>query len=401
MFSSFFKRAPAPAKTIIPTQVIPAMFTANSMNSMNSMNSSQSQSSSSSNSIQSIQSKSPQYSFTDETFVKNLAKTLEPNVVFSPLSITFILSVLQLAARGESLKQIASVLKREANDNELFFIKNCFNNDIITLCNMMLVNNKSSINKDFVKKVSTVAEIKSIDFSNGKNVANLANNYIETNTKGLIKNVLSKDQITSSSILVLINCIYFKAQWKKAFKKELITKKFFNNNKEVDMMMITKVFDYGENDYCQVVELPYKDEEFVMGFILKKIPGTNSSIMPSIMNKTRVQVSIPKFTHRSKLDLIPTMKELGLINIFDAGKSELDLAANTTYVSTLIHEVVVIVDHIGTEAAAVTVVVCDNESLFVKTKPDPIIFNANRTFDYYIKHKSSVIIFSGNFTGGN
>ena len=386
---SFFKRAPAPTKTIIPTKIIPGIFAVNS-------NSNPSQSSNSNSN--SIQAKSSQYSFTDETFVKNLAGALEPNVVFSPLSITFILSVLQLAARGESLKQIVSVLKKEASDQELFFIKNCFNNDIITLCNMMLVNNKSSINKDFVGKVSTIAEIKSIDFSNGKNVANLANNYIETNTRGLIRNVLTEEQIMPSSILVLINCIYFKAQWKRAFEKELITKKFFNNNKEVDMMMITDVFDYGENDYCQVVELPYKNEDFAMGFILKKMPGTDvSKEIP--LNKTRVQVSIPKFTHRSKLDLIPTMQKLGLINIFDAEKSELDLTENTTYVSTLIHEAVVIVDHIGTEAAAVTVADFSIESCFVE--PDPVIFNANRTFDYYIKHKSSVIIFSGNYTGEN
>ena len=343
--------------------------------------------------------KSSQCSFTDETFIKKLSENLEPNSVFSPLSIAFILSVLQLAARGESLKQIISVLKRETTDQELFIIKNCFNNDIITLCNMMLINDKFSINKDFVGKISTIAKIKSVDFSNGKNVADLANNYIETNTKGLIKNVLSEDQITPSSILVLINCIYFKAQWKEAFDDGLTTKEFFNNNKEVDMMMITSVFDYGENDYCQVVELPYKNEEFVMGFILKKVPTTDPSKKVPLMNKTRVEVSIPKFTHRSKLDLIPTMKELGLINIFDSRKSELDLASNTTYVSTLIHEAMVIVDHIGTEASAVTVAVCNNESCC--KKPDPIIFNANRTFDYYIKHKSSVIIFSGNFTGEN
>lgn len=114
-----------------------------------------------------------------------------------------------------------------------------------------------------------------------------------------------------------------------------------------------------------------------------------------------VEVHLPKFTHRKNIDLIPLMQKMGVTDVFSSLKSQLDKMTiiGVTYVSTMIHEAVVIVDEDGTEAAAVTVAVCVNESCSMR-KPKSTVFYANRSFIYYIKHvPTNTLLFVGDFQG--
>ena len=323
-------------------------------------------------------------------FSWNLIKQLKPNSVSAPLSIYYILGILQLASKANTKKQLTMILHREIAFDELISI-----GKIITLSNLLIINNKIQINKKFIDKISDIAYIKLADFANKEVVVQTANKFIETNTRGLINNVIKPEHIDHLSMLVLINVIYFKSNWLYPFDKTL-TKKLPFNNIETDMMTIAELFYYGETDSMQLVELPYEGNKFAMGFMLKKKFKSESRDM----SKTLVQVSIPKFTQRSNIDLIPVLKKMGLTDIFDCEKARLDDLSTKMYVSVMLHEAVVIVDEEGTEAAAVTVVVSRQMIAMPMVSPKPIIFNANRSFLYYIKHlESGMIIFMGDYQG--
>ena len=91
---------------------------------------------------------------------------------------------------------------------------------------------------------------------------------------------------------------------------------------------------------------------------------------------------------------------MGLTDIFDKNKARLDEISTNMYVSVILHEAVVIVDEEGTEAAAVTAVVGRVMMAMPIAAPKPIIFNANHSFLYYIKHQeSNMIIFMGDYQG--
>ena len=323
-------------------------------------------------------------------FAWDLIKQLKPNSVSAPLSIYYILGILQLASKANTKKQLTSILHKEITFDELMSISK-----IITLNNLLIINNKIQINKKFVDKISNIAHVKLADFTNKEAVIQTANKFIETNTKGLINNIIKPEHIDQLSMLVLINVIYFKANWLYSFDK-ILTRKLPFNNIDTDMMTITKVFNYGETDSMQLVELPYEGNKFAMGFMLKKKIKSESRAM----SKTLVQVSIPKFTQRSNIDLIPVLKKMGLTNIFDRKKAQLDDISNDMFVSVMLHEAVVIVDETGTEAAAVTVVVGTVSLAMPGVASKPIIFNADHSFLYYIKHQeSNMIIFMGNYQG--
>ena len=47
------------------------------------------------------------------------------------------------------------------------------------------------------------------------NIINKINDFIEMNTNGLIKDIIKSDTISNDTIIVLINTLYFKIEWKK------------------------------------------------------------------------------------------------------------------------------------------------------------------------------------------
>jgi serine protease inhibitor len=88
-------------------------------------------------------------------------------------------------------------------------------------------------------------------------------------------------------------------------------------------------------------------------------------------------VVLPRFSVRSRLDLVPLFQSLGVHDLFDASKADLSgiSAAPGLYVDTFVHEAWVQVDEEGTEAAAATgaavrevlgslPIVCDHPFLF-------------------------------------
>ena len=338
----------------------------------------------------------------NNAFAVKLYDAADPDSVYSPLSITYILSLLHHGATSNTDAQLTKVLGRRNTLADLLDISNVFNSDIIKLANAVLVNKLMGVDQSYLDMVGKLALVSNEDFGNPLAVVQKANGFIEQNTKGLIKDILKLEHISMDTLMVLINTIYFKTVWENQFDTRFTTKQPFYANKIVDMMTLTKNFAYFEDDDCQMLEMPYKGKEFCMGFILPKIESNMDLAYyftdSHTLYKQEIQVHIPKFTHRKNINLVPLLKTMGLTDLFDPAKSKLDgISKAGAYVSVMIHEAVVIVDEAGTEAAAVTVACVTKESCSMSK---PIVFNANHSFVYYIKHQpSNTILFVGDYHG--
>jgi len=159
-------------------------------------------------------------------------------------------------------------------------------------------------------------------------------------------------------------------------------------------MTQTDFFPYYENGEVQILQMPYYNMDYTMGFILSKedeIILTNlSKIISNDFSTTQVEVHIPKFTHRTKLDLTTVLQKIGLGDIFVQCARFDEISDHGLYISLMIHEAIVIVDE--NESSIPT-----NPSITVS---NPIIFYANRPFIYYIKHMpTDTILFIGNYEG--
>ncbi|CAC5422945.1 unnamed protein product [Mytilus coruscus] len=87
------------------------------------------------------------------------------------------------------------------------------------------------------------------------------NNWIANATKDTIKDMFPPKTITSGTVMVLANAIYFKGTWKSEFNPHNTTKRNFldnfNQQKQVDMMYDRRYVNAGENTEldCKILQL--------------------------------------------------------------------------------------------------------------------------------------------------
>lgn len=207
------------------------------------------------------------------------------NVFFSPTSINLALAMCYTGSHGNTKSEMKKNLFGDADDKE---IQDSFNKIITTLNepneNIQLTTaNRLYCQKNFeiLQSYRDLLEktyhsgIFSVDFkSNGEKVRTEINDWVAQTTHDKIKDLIPEDTFDERTRLVLINALYFKAEWANKFEKESTTKKSFhvsaNKSIDVDMMRQSDRFDYAENDKCQVLSMPYTNYRVKMVVILPK-----------------------------------------------------------------------------------------------------------------------------------
>lgn len=342
----------------------------------------------------------------------------DSNVVLSPMSIHFALSMLQRGAHGTTKQKIRNFmnLNEELEDVDIdtanrILLKTYASkakqfNESVELANLLVVDEELDINEIFVKKLEEFyfSNIKEVDFSQPEESARLINNWVANKTENLIKEFLSPDAISDDSRLVLLNAIYFKANWMKSFNKFDTYSQVFNINQEkqlnVDMMYQQETFSFAENDKldCQVLDMPYEDENFSMLIFLPNQSGSEplNRIIKNLeyrditrilkdMKEKVMSVSLPKFTVGYKSQLRDTLMTLGMTHVFEnadfSGIAQEYLEAND-----FLHEAKVEVYESGSEASGVTGI-----SLGIRSGVSAKEFNANRPFVFMIIDKESEV----------
>lgn len=335
------------------------------------------------------------------------------NVVVSPASIASALSMVALGttAGGKAEKELDALLK------EGFVPPGGSSDRAVELhvANSAWVSNMvhDSYKKD-VKKVFG-ADVLPIPKS-----ADVVNEWVSKNTAGNIKTVLS--EIPEQVVALLINAVYFKAEWKTAFdEKNTVDDSFYNDGgaekgemSKVKMMKLKdESFNYAEVDVpgraeekLKIVELPYgkKDEysavivlptgKMGIGEIASLFKEGNAETWEGWMSRlarTKLDVlAMPRFkVEYGVKSLKQDLQGMGMNAAFDSDGSDPQFLRMTedksTYLDDVLHKATIECSEKGTVASAATAAVVMFRSL-PRANPRVVV---DRPFLFTIRNRVS------------
>ncbi|XP_054841819.1 serpin B4-like [Eublepharis macularius] len=220
------------------------------------------------------------------------------------------------------------------------------------------------------------AELERVDFQHAaEEVRKKINSWDESQTNDKIKNLFPPGTIDETTILVLVNAIYFKGMWKRPFQKSNTKEEPFwinqNQRKNVQMMRQKDVFSWAQiqNPKMQVLELPYDQGDLSMLLLLPDDKEGLDQLQkqlsyakfkewtsPSNMKEEQLIVLLPKLKLEVQYELLPALKVLGMKDVFTRGKADLTgMSENQDiFISRVVHKAYLEVNEEGTETATAT-----------------------------------------------
>lgn len=347
-----------------------------------------------------------------DVFQMIFEKEKSENILFSPLSLTSALSMLEKGASGISQTEIMDVLNIESDEKLNMTYNSLINhfNNISTLekeykTTVNLSNSFWFQENDLIVKdgyINTIKEqydgdIYSVVFDD--ETKNKMNGWIEEKTNGLLKNTIK--EIDPLNIAYLINTLYFKGHWTNDFPKYATKQEdFYLSNRDtvsVQMMHNEDRYKYFESADVQMIALNYSDASmYVMlpkGSMDEFMSHYNQSQIEDLIEELdfkTVNLSFPKFKFSNKHDLKDILKLLGMPSVFSVETAEFKTMTDSDNISVskVFQNTTIEVDEEGTEAAAVTVVSMDTSAMAVEPE-EVIVMNCNKPFMFVIKDNLS------------
>ncbi|VDD88737.1 unnamed protein product [Enterobius vermicularis] len=341
-----------------------------------------------------------------------------PNVsmILSSFSITTALALVYLGADGNTKIEMHDLLAKSSSDDEFH---NYISQNVeeigkesdrytLTIANRLFYKKEFTMKEDYVNAVQTkyFGQLESFDSSQPTATAARINSWVEKETNSKIKNIAQPDIIGPDSRLLVLNAVYFKANWESPFQKESTEKKPFyvaeGEHREVDMMQAVSDFYYYKDEDVQVLGIPYVGGKIKMLILLpaekfglhKLLTNTDGKKLFKYVNEvswTRVQVEIPKFRLEKEYELNNVLTKMGMVEAFSSNANFSKMTTEGIFISKMIHKTFIQVDEEGTEAAAATINVVAG-SAPIRTEPPKFI--ADHPFAFFIA-KNSTILFAG------
>ena len=375
--------------------------------------------------------------------VNDLDKTGK-SFIYSPLSITYVLGMVNDAATGQTEQELEQTLGfhqggiQAVNDYCKKLIEGLpkVDKDVtLNIANAIFLNKDYTLKKQFQQDMQTYydAKAEALDFKASSTLSHI-NGWCKEKTNGMIPTIL--DAVNPDMVSYLLNAIYFKADWTSKFDQKNTKEETFHPEYEY-LMDISKpiklplmhqevLIKYLKNDTYSAIEMPYGNHYWNMTVMLPEEGKTTEDIISllaqrglymktysgeegDLLSPYEVDLKLPRFETDSdtdKLDvadgLVGLMKKMGIKLAFDKDYAEIPnmCEKKSLYIAMMRQKAKIKVNEEGSEAAAVTVAGMD---LCTAAGPDmypKATFHANRPFVYVISEASSgVILFVGKFTG--
>lgn len=318
--------------------------------------------------------------------INNLAFLLQEdnpdkNAFISSLSIYLALAMTSHGAAGESYDQFMALLNPEGPDQSAWLAQikalqgnlNAMKDVKLALSNSLWIRDSfaDKVKADFLQRNKDYfgAMVAALDFDDPQAVNDI-NDWVKTNTNKLIEKTL--DSIDPSTILFLINTIYFKGEWIQPFVKASTTDRLFHGSSDKTVPFMTQVdtFKYAQTDQHQAILLPYKGNSTGMLIVMGKadqVPIDSVEAFNSVLNSletSSVRLTMPKVDIAASQILNTKLMALGLSQPFIAGQADFSAMADADlFISKVLHKSRLKIDEAGTEAAAVTVISIDVTSM--------------------------------------
>ncbi len=338
----------------------------------------------------------------------------DSNIFFSPYSISIALTMTYEGAKGQTAKEMQSVLHipEDANVRRPNFAR--IFNEInkkekkykLSTANALWAQKDYSFLKEYTNNVEKYygGKVTNLDFTReSEKSRQIINKWVEDQTNNKIKDLIPKGVLNAYTRLVLTNAIYFKGTWVKQFDEKETREDNFRmssgNTVKVSMMRLIGdgvKFNYAETDEIQILEMPYHGEDLSMLIILprendlanieKSITLERLSKWKNMLNEQRVDIFIPRFKFETKYFMAKALSNMGMPTAFGstADFSGMD-GTRDLFIQNVIHQAFVEVNEEGTEAAAATGVVMGLTSV----GPRIPIFKADHPFIFIIQERET------------
>ena len=373
----------------------------------------------------------------NSAFAFNLYQALKErdgNLLYSPHSISVALSMTYAGARGQTATQMADTLHFLLAQDRLHPTFNALALELASRGQNAQGRNGEAFRLNMVNALwgqqghefqeaflDTLAEsygagVRAADFIAAPEEARLAiNDWAAQKTEDRIRDLIPPGIITPLTRLVLTDAIYFNASWSYPFSEARTREHPFHlldgRVVNVPMMRLEEDLLYAAGDGYQAVDLPYVGGKLSMTIILpdgERFREFEDALDPSLLDRAildlevrRVTLDLPKFEFESQFRLSETLKSMGMSDAFDSAAADFSgvdghscLAGNPEclYIREILHKAFVSVDEAGTEAAAATAVVMNQES----APPSPVSVTVDRPFIFLIRDRETgAVLFVG------
>ena len=362
------------------------------------------------------------------------------NLFISPLSIYTVFAMLHETALGNTAAQLADVFEFDSDmasrHGMMAQTVGAVNREdpqaTLDMANALWVSNGMTPYESLVDITGNVydADAEQLDFGNKDASAARLNEWAAENTRDKIPKIIEPSQLDPNTKAVLTNAVYFNATWKSQFVPEKThTDDFWisqNDASKAEFMIKNRHFEYASADEVSLLRMPYLGDRFSMIVILpddrdgienltEQLSAEQIAGWTNAMKNEKVTVTMPKFTTKGSYDLIPSLIEMGVTDVFDSFEADLGCISPAAMYETspnllpaslkkmafpeslplfiykAQHDTFVDVHEAGTEAAAVTALYGSAGS-----NTPPKIFKADHPFLFAIQDdQSGTILFMG------
>jgi serpin B len=282
----------------------------------------------------------------------------------------------------------------------------------LSVANSLWARRGIDFNRDFLARNARAygARIESLDFSSPQ-AASRINAWVAEKTKDKIREIV--DQVDPSSVMFLVNAVYFKGSWSKAFDKaETRDDTFYvegTSPQTRPLMRQSGEYRYMKGDGFQAVSLPYGEGRLSMYVFLpdertgladfeKGLSALSWNAWMNGFDRRSGRIAMPRFRIECAMKLKAALTGLGMGVAFDGAKADFSgmvvRPGANAYIYDVVHKTFIDVNEEGTEAAAATSVEMRLTSVAMPQSPFEMI--VDHPFFFVIRdNETGLILFMG------
>lgn len=339
------------------------------------------------------------------------------NVMISPLSISYALSMTLNGANGATRDSMMKALRyynidiEDINNSYKDLTDKLMEVDervLMEIANSVWVEERLRVKQSFMDALEEYFSAEAYDFSvSDPDIVDIINEWIEDHTHGKIKDMV-EPPLPQDIAMLLINAIYFNGKWKYEFDEDNTSDMPFypEGGSQVDVPMMNQEITVKINapDKFILLELPYGQGNYVMDVMLPDEGYSTSDIIPLLnsddwntwlegMYDKDVDLYMPRFKYEFKTELKNVLSAMGMGLAFEPFAADFsNISEQSLFISKVLHQTFIETNEEGTEAAAATVVMMELTSM----PSGPIEIRLDKPFIYIIRETSTnSIVFMG------
>jgi serpin B len=320
-------------------------------------------------------------------FAVDLYRQLSPapgNLIFSPYSLSDVLGMAQVGARGQTATEMAGVLHLQLPAAQIAAgfaglagrLAAAANEQVaLVTANSLWVQPQMPLGADYLQLLKTQfrGEAAPVDFSHAAEAARVKiNAWVADKTRGKIPELIASGALSTDTRMVLCNAVYFKGRWDLPFEawRTQPAPFFLAPTRSVDVPTMHHTFSLRTvaHDGLRLLELPYFGRTTSMVILLPEardgLAGIERDLTPeklaawleqlAAVGNAKVALALPRFSATGSFDLGRQLKTMGMPAAFDRNAADFSgmTGDRSLFLSNVIHKAVVEVNEEGTVAAA-------------------------------------------------